>query len=231
MKKHVENKKEAAKGTKKATPKAVEKADTKSETGTDTSTTPTAENVVANADTTKSDEGQSKTVEPEKSLLPTMTAEFCLQDQKYWEGKDDIYNPASKDCVTCGKDFPNQPASCAARTAFLAAGTVKKTRKAGTPKVKVPKDGRLPQSLQIDEYIKAGMSIETMTATLATRDFSGDLKQALARNMSHLKAIMSGRYCKAELMRPYLRNFSDADAKTIGYTKPAAEPVAPIAAA
>lgn len=167
---------------------------------------------------------QNKTAEPAKLELPAMAAEFCLQDETYWKGKDDIYNPTSKDCETCLKDFPNQPANCAARTAFLTQSTGKKakTTSTKTPKTKVPKDGRVPQSLQIDSYIRQGMSIEVASAAIAERDFANNLKEGNARIISHFKAIVTGKYCRAKEMNSLLQYLSDDDAKKIGLVKVAA---------
>jgi hypothetical protein len=167
----------------------------------------------------------SKPAEPVKLELAAMSAEFCIQDQKYWEGKDDIFNPSSNECSSCAKDYPNQPALCAARTAYLVSlsgGKKSKTKSERTPKTKVPKDGRLPQSAQIDAYIRNGSPIIDMVTTLAARDFGNDLKQANTRIISHLKAIVTGRYCRSAEMKPLIEYLSADEAKAIGLVKAAA---------
>ena len=158
-----------------------------------------------------------KAAEPTALTLPEKTADLCIQEG-YWETTEDIYDPNSGDCKVCGKNFPNQPAICAARTAYLASlkAKGKAAKKSGTKAVTARKrDGKLPQSAQIDEYLKAGMTLAKMIEELANRDFGGDVAPSKARVIDHLKAIATGRYCRAESMKPFLEKLSEEDLKRI----------------
>ncbi len=159
-----------------------------------------------------------KAAEPTALTLPEKTADLCIQEG-YWETTEDIYDPNSGDCKVCGKNFPNQPAICAARTAYLASLKTKgkAAKKGGTKAVVARKrDGKLPQSVQIDEYLKEGMSLARMIEELANRDFGGDVAPSKVRVIDHLKAIATGRYCRAESMKPFLEKLSEEDRKRIG---------------
>jgi hypothetical protein len=163
-----------------------------------------------------------------------MPAEFCLQDLKHWESKDDVYNPSSNECITCLKDFPDQPAICAARTAYLVSLSGKKSKVKGTktPKVKVPKDGRVPQTVLIDGFVRQQFSIAQIVQAVSDRDYPGNLSAAETRVVGHLKATVgthgSKVYARSVEMKPLLDYLSAEDAKKIGLKK-AAAPVAPAA--
>jgi hypothetical protein len=132
-----------------------------------------------------------------------MPANFCMEPAD-WEGNGVCYDPSSKNCKTCEKDFPETVAICRERTLFL--GIVVnsgKAKKASGPKAeRKPKNGKTPQSLIIDGYITEQKSIADMVVALAAAEFNGDSKQAAARITSHLKAIKTGSYCRAETMKP-----------------------------
>ncbi|MFA5394452.1 MAG: hypothetical protein WC346_00350 [Methanogenium sp.] len=165
----------------------------------------------------------AKAEETKVLTLPEKTVDLCIQED-YWEGTTDIYDPNAGDCKRCLKTFPDQPAICAARSAYLAQLGHKPKKSSGskTPKIKVPKDGRLPQSAQIDAYIKEAKTVAEMVAALAERDFRNDAKQSEARITSHLKAIGNGRYCRASEMLPFLAYLPEADLKTYGIKVPVA---------
>ena len=154
----------------------------------------------------------AKATESPKADMPTMPANFCM-DQKDWEGTGVCYDPASNNCKTCEKDFPETLAVCKARAEFLGvvvkAGKTAKAKKASGPKaVRTNKNGVAPQSTRIDEMLKASKPLAEMVSALAASDFGGDneagKKAADARITSHLKAIRTSTYCRAALMAPFI---------------------------
>lgn len=154
--------------------------------------------IVANAE-------QSKTAEPALTL-PPMTAEFCLQDQKYWDSKDDMYNPESNECKACSKDFPEQPKSCAARTAYLQSLTgKKKTASAKTPRAKAVKaDGAPNQTDLINGLLKASTPLEAIVTAVAAAHYGGSAETAKGRIARHIKSIVAGTCKSATEMKPFL---------------------------
>jgi hypothetical protein len=130
------------------------------------------------------------------------------------------YDPGSNNCKTCGDDFPETLAVCKARAEFLGttakAGKTAKAKKSGEKAVRVTKSGMAPQSVRIDEMLKAEMAVSEMVTTLAAADFGGDneagKKAAEVRVHSHLKAIQTGTYCRAAVMKPFTAYLSTAKA-------------------
>ena len=150
---------------------------------------------------------QSKTAEPAALTLPAMTAEFCLQDQKHWDSKDDIYNPASNECKSCLKDFPEQPAVCASRTAYLQSLTGKKTKSgaAKTPRAKAVKaDGAPNQTDLINGLLKASTPLEAIVTAVAAVHYGGSTQTANGRIARHIKSITTGACKSATEMKPFL---------------------------
>lgn len=155
---------------------------------------------------------QSKTAEPAKLTLPAMTAEFCLQDLKFWEGKDDVYNPNASDCITCQEDFPEQPAICAARSAYLVSLTGKKSKVKGsakTPRAKSVKVNGAPNQTDIiNGLLKAATPLADIITAVATSHYGGSADTAKGRVTRHIKSI-NDRSCKSAVeMKPYMEYLS-----------------------
>lgn len=209
-----EEKSAAAPEKKKLTP--IKKAEVKAET-------PVKEVVITGAKkatVTKVEEGTIVKVvlESPKVDKPTMPANFCM-DQKDWDGTGVCYDPASNNCKTCEKDFPETLAMCKARAEFLGvvgkAGKTAKAKKApGEKAVRTNKNGVAPQSIRIDEMLKAEKPLADIVSALATTDFGGDTeagkKAAEVRIQSHLKAIRTSTYCRAALMAPFVAYLTTA---------------------
>jgi hypothetical protein len=140
-------------------------------------------------------------------VRPEMPANFCMEKAD-WDGSGVCYDPNSNNCKTCTKDFPETTAVCVARATFLGV-VVKtaKTKKSGEKAVRVNKNGKKPQSVRIDELLKTGASTSAIIDALAP-DFGGDNEPAKSaakiRLESHLKAIRTGTYCRAEAMKPFI---------------------------
>ena len=166
-------------------------------------------------------EAKVETSAPPKIERPNMPEGFCMQPSD-WEGTGVCYDPGSNNCASCEKDFPDTFLVCKARADFLGiAGLAGKTAKAkkapGQKAVRVRKDGKLPQSLIIDGYLKASKPLTEMISTLAESDFGGcteaGLKAAGDRITSHLKAIDTGKYCRAAKMKPFVAYLKAKPAK------------------
>jgi hypothetical protein len=156
--------------------------------------------------------------EKPKAERPTMPANFCM-DQKDWEGTGVCYDPSSNNCKTCEKDFPETTTICKARAEFLgvavkASKTAKAKKAPGEKATRTPKNGIAPQSVRIDEMLKAEKPLADMISALAKTDFGGDTeagkKAAETRVQSHLKAIRTGTYCRADLMKPFVSYLATA---------------------
>lgn len=161
---------------------------------------------------------QSKTAEPAALTMPAMTAEFCLQDQKHWDSQDDIYNPGSNECKSCLKDFPNQPAVCASRTAFLQSlkGGKKRSATAKTPRAKAVKaDGAPNQTDLINGLLKASTPLEAIVTAVATAHYGGSTQTASGRIARHIKSIAAGACKSANEMKPFLAYLTPKPAEAV----------------
>lgn len=162
-----------------------------------------------------------ETSESPKIERPNMPADFCMQPSD-WEGTGECYDPNSNNCMACEKDFPETAQVCKARADFLGimgkAGKTAKAKKApGQKAVRVKKNGKLPQSLVIDGYLKESKPLTEMISALAESDFGGcseaGLKAAGDRITSHLKAIDTGKYCRTAEMKPFVAYLKAKPAK------------------
>lgn len=149
---------------------------------------------------------QSKTAEPAALTLPEMTAHFCVQDIEHWNGQDDIYDPQSHTCIACLAAFPEQPAICAARTAYLQSITGKK-KKSAVKKERakaVRADGVPNQTDLINGLLKASTPLEEIVTALATAHYGGSTQTASGRIARHIKSILTGDCKSSTEMKPHV---------------------------
>jgi hypothetical protein len=144
-------------------------------------------------------------VEPIKKI-PAMPDSYCLDEASWKSDRTDLFSAESNECVECEKKYPECFAACREREQTLLSrkgGSRTRSRKSGT--AKTPRDpGQRPQSIKIDDLIKSAMAKEEAVTTLAAEEFGGDEKRAGQRVDSHVKAIKSGSYCRAEAMKSFL---------------------------
>jgi len=148
-------------------------------------------------------------VEEPKIVRPDMPADFCM-DPADWDSNRLFLDKSNNNCKTCEKDMPECFGVCLARQNFLSGpGKVVKAKKdKGAKAVRTNKNGKTPQSIVIDGYIKAEMTVANMIIELAKADFGGEtepgLKASKGRISSHLNAIEKGTYCRAAEMLPFV---------------------------
>jgi hypothetical protein len=137
-------------------------------------------------------------------VRPEMPADFCMEKAD-WDGAGVCYDAGSNNCGTCTKDFPETVAVCIERMKFLG-GTVKtaKTKKAGTAKARVAKNGAKPQCLVIDDLLRASTAMADMIASFAAIAYAGDAKAAEGRINRHLKSIRVGEYVRSAVMKEFI---------------------------
>lgn len=138
--------------------------------------------------------------------IPPMPASFCLTEQAWNSDRMDLFSPESGECKECVDKFPDCYKACREREEIL------KSRKAGgkkkrTAKAKAEGDpAKRPQSIKIDDLIRAEITKDEAVTTLAAEEFEGNEKRAGQRIDSHIKAIKTGTYCRAEAMKPFLES-------------------------
>lgn len=151
---------------------------------------------------------EAKTEPKEKEVpvkeIPPMPASFCLTEQAWNSDSTELFSPESGECKECVDKFPDCYKACREREEILksrkASGKKKRTAKAkaeGDP-------AKRPQSIKIDDLIKAEITKAEAVTTLAAEEFEGNEKRAGQRIDSHIKAIRTGTYCRAEAMKPFL---------------------------
>ena len=176
-------------------------------------------------------------VEEQKPQRPEMPAQFCLEPAEWAGNNNAIYADESNDCKQCQKDYPDTAAACKARQDFLAlvesipAGknekTAKKARPASSGRAsRTPSNGRKPASVRIDDLLKERKPLDEIVAAIAVSEYGseGDAakKSARVRIESHLKAIRTGTYCRADLMKPEITYLNAAPAAPATAAAPAA---------
>lgn len=123
----------------------------------------------------------------EGPVRPVMPEGYCLTAAD-WDGNEkNLHDPHSENCQECLSESPERFEACRTREVFLGAKpTTKKVRGERTVKA----NGEKPQSIQLDELIKANTKYEDMVA-----------KFGKARVISHIRAIRTGKYCRADGMK------------------------------
>lgn len=148
--------------------------------------TPAAETAVP-AETAPAAEAP-KVEEPPKPTKPAIPEGYCLTAGD-WDGTEkNLWDPHSENCAECLSENPERYEACRLREQFLGTPKPKAAKAPGERTVKA--NGERPQSLQIDDMIRASAKYEDMVT-----------KFGKARIISHLKAIRTGKYCRATAMK------------------------------